>query len=46
MHRGFLKTWMANGLDKELTGRLKKAIEKMQTQGKPGKVKLYVTGVH
>lgn len=43
VHRGFLRTWTANGLNQELVGRLERAIDKMK--GKSGRVKLYVTGV-
>ena len=42
VHRGFLRTWRANGLDGDLVGRLTRTIEQMQ--GKSGRVKLYVTG--
>ena len=42
VHRGFLRTWQADGLNEHLMGRLVKGIEKMK--GKDGRVKLYVTG--
>ncbi len=42
MHQGFLKSWLANGLNKRIVERLVAAVKKMQAQGSA--VKLYITG--
>ncbi len=42
VHRGFLRTWVANGLNRKIVDRMLRAVERMQDS--PGKVKLYVTG--
>ena len=42
MHQGFLKSWVANGLNQTIVKRMQGAVEGMQDDG--GKVKLYVTG--
>ena len=42
VHQGFLKSWVANGLNQTIVKRMQDAVEAMQDDG--GKVKLYVTG--
>ena len=42
VHQGFLKSWVANGLNQRIVERIVLAVKKMQAKG--AKVKLYITG--
>ena len=46
VHQGFLKSWVANGLNARIVERCVAAVKMMQAQAHCTPVKLYITGAH
>ena len=44
VHQGFLKSWVANGLNKRIVERCVLAVKRMQAQAYGAPIKLYITG--
>ena len=44
VHQGFLKSWVANGLNARIVERCIMAVKTMQAQAQGSAVKLYITG--
>ena len=46
VHQGFLKSWVANGLNARIVERCVMAVQKMQEKACGACTKLYITGKH
>ena len=45
VHQGFLKSWVANGLNKRIVERCTMAVKKMQDKACGVPIKVYITGM-